>query len=386
MIFEKIGKAARKVSGLEPKIIEWVDATPEDIVWKYPDEIIPFGSVVLVKEWQRAVFYRDGKVYAVLGPGRHVLDTQNLPVLKGLVEGLYGQSIFRAMIIFVNINRLMGRFGGQSQTMELVPVKFHGVYYYRVADPGLFVNKVVGPDERFTREELDEYIRSYFLSKLMAFINQSSIRDLYMKADEAGRRAAMVLRKAFAELGLQLEDVNFEGLDVQEEYRERMFWILQGAAAPYLVQQETARKFAEAIRDTKSEGATLGAGLVAIPWALQQPPPQAYQQPPPGQPATQQRPPTPPGQPPTQQPYPQQPPQPQPQYIAAATTQPPQPQQTAPAARQPQYTPICPYCGKPVPQGARFCPYCGHQLKWCPNGHVAPAEAKFCPICGTKLE
>ena len=348
MVLDKIGKVTRKVGGLEPKLIEWKDASPEDIVWRYPDEVIPWGSVVVVKEWERTVFYRDGKVYGVLGPGRHILDTQNVPFLKGIVEGLYGESIFRAIVIFVNINRIQGKFGGKSQTVELIPVMFHGVYYYRVADPALFVNKVVGPDERFTREELDQYIRSYFLTKLMTFISQSSIRDLYQKAAEAGKRATMVLRKAFEELGLMLEDVMFEGLDVPPEYRERMFWILQGTAAPYLVQQETARKFAEAIEKTKAGGAAFGAGLVAIPWALQPPPQQAYQQ--------------------------QQPQQSQ-ATVGAVSTQ-----------QHQGYVARCPYCGKgPIPAGAKFCPFCGHQIKWCPNGHVVPMEANFCPVCGSKV-
>jgi membrane protease subunit (stomatin/prohibitin family) len=246
-------------------------------------------------------------------------------------------------VIFVNVNRLQGKFGGKSQTIELIPVSFHGVYYYRVADPVLFVNKVVGPDSRFTREELDDYIRSYFLTKLMAFISSSSIRDLYMRAEEAGKRALMVLRKAFDEIGLTLEDIQFEGVDVPPEYRERMFWLTQGTSAAYLVQQETARKFAEAIEKTQAGGAAFGAGVVAIPWALQPPPPQA-QQPPAQQPAV--------------------------AGVAAPT----------------QYVARCPYCGgSPIPTNARFCPYCGKQLRWCPSGHVAPAEANFCPICGAKL-
>lgn len=344
MVIDKIGrgigKITRKVSGLEPKIIEWTDATPEDIVWRYPDEVIPWGSVVIVHEWERAVFYRDGKVYGVLGPGRHVLDTQNVPFLKGLVEGLYGESIFRATIIFVNINRFQGKFGGQAQTTELIPVRFYGVYYYRVSDPNLFVNKVVGPDERYTRAELDEYIRGYFLSKLISFISQCSIRDLYLRVEETSKRATITLRKAFDELGLMLEDVRIEGVDVPREYREKMFWLLQGVSAPYYVYQETARKFAEGIG--RSAGAGLGAGLVAIPWALQPPPPQAYQQPP------------------QQQQQPQQPSG----YVAR-----------------------CPYCGKgPIPTGARFCPYCGREIKWCPNNHVVPKEANFCPVCGAKVE
>jgi len=350
MVLNKIGKGigtiGRKATGFEPIVIEWKDASPQDIVWRFPNEVIPWGSTVIVKEWERAVFYRDGKVYGVLDPGRHVLDTQNVPFLKGLVEGLYGENIFKAIVIFVNVNRLQGRFGGQSQTIELIPIKFHGSYYYRVVDPALFVNKVVGPDNRFTTEELDSYIRGYFMSRLIAFLAQTSIRDVYQRIEEAGKRALFVLRKPFEEIGLMLEDIVFEGLDVPPEYRERMFWLLQGTSAAYLVQQETARKFAEAIEKTQAGGAAIGTGIVAIPYALQPPPPTA-----------------------------QQPVQQQPGAaggVVGAVT---------------GYVARCPYCGgSPIPQGAKFCPFCGHQIKWCRNGHIVPVEARFCPVCGVAIE
>ncbi len=344
MVLDKIGKGigkgTSKISGFQPKFIEWKDATPEDIVWRYPDEVIPWGSIVVVKEWERVVFYRDGKVYGLLGPGRHVLDTQNIPFLQGLVEGIYGESVFRAILIFVNINRLQGKFGGRSQTIEVIPVSFHGVYYYRVADPVLFVNKVVGPDNRFTKSELDEYIRGYFLTKIMSFINESSIKDLYQKAEEASKKATMVLRKAFEEIGLMLEDIVFEGIDVPPEYRERVFWILQGTAPAYLVQQETARKFAEALKETQASGAVLGTGMVAIPYALQPPPPGA-------------------------------------QIGQAQIGQP----------SLAGYVARCPYCGQgPIPTGAKYCPFCGKQIKWCSNNHVVPVEANYCPVCGVRVQ
>ena len=355
MVIDKIGKGIGKGirgAGFKPVVIEWVDAKPTDIVWKYPDEVIPWGSVAIVKEWERALFYRDGKVYGVLDPGRHVLDTQNVPFLKDLVEGVYGESFFKAMVIYVNINRMQGRFGGQTQTTELIPVKFSGSYYFRVSDPALFVNKVVGPDNRFESEELDDYIRGYFQTHIMAFLSKSSIRDLYQKQLETGKRATFTIRKFFEELGLLLEDIVFETIDVPPEYRERMFWILQGTSSPYILQQETARKFAEAIKETKSDGAAFGAGFVALPYAFQPPPPTAQQ----------------PGQ---------------------QSTQPPQTgQQPGMGAVQPGgYVARCPYCGgSPIPQGSKFCPYCGKQLKWCSNNHVVPTEAKFCPVCGVEVK
>jgi len=51
---------------------------------------------------------RDGKIYDVLPPRRHVLDTQNLPLLTrafGFLAG-YGETPFKAKVIFVLLNNL----------------------------------------------------------------------------------------------------------------------------------------------------------------------------------------------------------------------------------------------------------------------------------------
>jgi len=174
----------------------------------------------------------------------------------------------------------------------------------------------------------------------MSFINESSIKDLYQKAEEASKKATMVLRKAFEEIGLMLEDIVFEGIDVPPEYRERVFWILQGTAPAYLVQQETARKFAEALKETQASGAVLGTGMVAIPYALQPPPPGA-------------------------------------QIGQAQIGQP----------SLAGYVARCPYCGQgPIPTGAKYCPFCGKQIKWCSNNHVVPVEANYCPVCGVRVQ
>ena len=157
-----LGKAARGISGLKPKVIEWINPGDDEIVWRYPEEVIPWGSVVVVKEFENALFYRDGKIYGVLEAGRHVLDTQNVPFLSGLVEGLYGESIFKSMIIFVSLRRFQGRFGGRTQTVELAPLLFPGSFYSRVENSSLLVNKVVGPQHAFTTDELNEYLRCYF--------------------------------------------------------------------------------------------------------------------------------------------------------------------------------------------------------------------------------
>ncbi|MCS7364041.1 MAG: SPFH domain-containing protein [archaeon GB-1867-035] len=339
IIGKGIGKVTRKVSGLQPKVIEWINPSEDEIVWKYPDEVIPWGSVVIVKEFENAIFYRDGKVYGVLGAGRHVLDTQNVPFLKGLVEGLYGESIFKSMVIFVSLRRFQGKFGGRTQTVELAPLLFHGSFYFRVEDPSMFVNKVVGPQSAYTTDELNEYLRGYFNEKIMAYLSKHSIQDVYVKQAEVTEKVTILLRKDFRELGIALEKVVFEGVDTEGEWRDRLFWIMKGGVQTgYVLQMETAKEVAKELG--KSPGAGIGTGMVMIPPLMQPPPPQ-----------------------------------PAPTTPTAAPT----------ATVPPAYTPRCPYCGQPVPAGAKFCPYCGKQVKWCSKGHLVPFEAKFCPVCGESV-
>lgn len=64
-----------------PQVIEWVNAGSDDIVYRYPDENIMWGAQLVVHEYEYAVFFRDGKSYDTLGPGRHTLTTLNLPLI-----------------------------------------------------------------------------------------------------------------------------------------------------------------------------------------------------------------------------------------------------------------------------------------------------------------
>jgi membrane protease subunit (stomatin/prohibitin family) len=336
-----LGKAAR-ATGLKPKLIEWVNPSDTEIVWKYPDEVIPWGSVVIVKEFENALFYRDGKLYGLLGAGRHVLDTQNVPFLSGLVEGLYGENIFRCMIIYVSLRRFQGKFGGRTQTIELAPLLFHGSFYFRIEDPSLFVNKVVGPQSVFTTDELNEYLRGYFNEKIMAYLSSTSIQDVYMKQAEVTERVTMLLRKDFKDIGVSLEKVVFEGVDTEGPWRDRLFWMMRGGVQTgYVLQMETVKEVAKELG--KSPGAAIGTGMVIVPPLMQPPPP--------------------------------------PQPTTAPTAA---PQLAAPVAA-PSFA-ICPYCGKQVPIGANFCPYCGRKVKWCSKQHICTEEARFCPVCGEELK
>ncbi|MEM0090763.1 MAG: SPFH domain-containing protein [Nitrososphaerota archaeon] len=314
-----------------PKVIEWVGAKESDIVWRYPNEEIAWGDILVVHEYEAAVFFRDGKAYDVFRAGRHVLTTANLPLFTKALSAISGfdKVPFRATVVFVSLKQFQGRFGAQSQTKELAPLKFYGSFWFRVEDSNLFVNEVVGGQGAYTTERLQEFLRGYFNEKLIDTLSQYSLIEVYGKLDETSFLAKNVLYDAFKRIGLELIDVKFEGIDTTPEWRDRLFYLRTGVIAPEVLRMETVQKAAESL--SKSPGAAVGAGIAIIPPLFQSPTAQA------------------------------------------------------------QSMVLCPKCGFQNPQTAKFCGNCGAPLQVvgpsCPKcGMTNPAGAKFCMNCGSPLQ
>mgnify|MGYP001067712745 CR=1 FL=1 len=203
-----------------PKVIEWVGAREGDIVWRYPVDEINWGDNLVVHEYEAAVFFRDGKAYDVFRAGRHALTTASLPLLTKVFSKIAGfdKNPFRSTIVFVSLKQFQGKFGAQGQTKELAPLKFFGGFWFRVEEPNLFVNEVVGGQGAFTTTGLQDFLRGYFNEKLIDTMSQYSLADVYGKLDETSLLSKNALFDAFSRIGLELIDTKFEGLDTTPEW------------------------------------------------------------------------------------------------------------------------------------------------------------------------
>ncbi|MEM2637714.1 MAG: SPFH domain-containing protein [Candidatus Korarchaeota archaeon] len=252
-----------------PQVIEWVNPGPDDIVWVYPNEDISWGSYVIVQENQAAIFYRDGKAYDVFGPGRHVVTTQNVPLISGLLR-IVGvpKGAFKAKVIYISRKQFQGKFGGKTQTSELAPLQFHGEFFYKVEDPKIFVVEVVGNQKAFTTIDVNNYIRSYFVEKCLAEMAKYSLRDVFIQTEATSTKIKVKLKDAFARIGLDLIDMKFAGLDTEPQYRERLFWMQTGGVSgQQLAWQEG---MARTVGAMPSGGAAFGAGAMMMPFMMQQ--------------------------------------------------------------------------------------------------------------------
>ena len=439
MVFDKLGKAlgkgAKIVGGGGLEVIKWPeDLDPQNyIAWKYPNEDIKLGSVAIVNESQRAVFLRDGKLLGVLGPGRHTLDTQNVPFLHGLVEGLYGETIFKATVVFINLIQYDARFGDRAFIDWIgVHLLFNGTYYFTIDENKieLFYTRFMGVSQEVTLDEVRRKVNPFIISTLIdAFAEYSNeqarqgrtiqnVSDfLAMISEFSDYAKAKVAQRVNDMYGLVITDITLR-IDISEEDKQILQMSGPRAFAALYQRDWTGReRIAESL--SKAQGSGAVAPFIMMPWMMYPPmPPQQPPQPPmtppakPGQPPTppgpaQQRPPQgypypyppyppypgypypPPQQP--QQPYPgqaqQRPPQPtqyppQPwgyqQYPGYYQQQPPQQAPQAPPQAPPMTKPKCPYCGREIPAFSPVCPYCAQPIKWCPDGRPVRADSKEC--------
>lgn len=65
-------------------VIKW-ENMGDTFIYKFPEEDFNTMSQLIVNESQEAIFFNGGEALDTFGPGRHILKTQNLPVLTKLI-------------------------------------------------------------------------------------------------------------------------------------------------------------------------------------------------------------------------------------------------------------------------------------------------------------
>jgi membrane protease subunit (stomatin/prohibitin family) len=352
-------------------LIEHPNEQPGEIVRRVPEHgsgEFRLGSQLIVREGQRAVFFRDGKALDVFGPGRHTLSTNNLPLLTALIGLPFGgQSPFTAEVYFVSMREFTDMKWGSPQPMVyrdselgMVRLRAFGTYSMRVADPQLFVNQVVGTRGAYTTGQIDEYLKSVVISEFTDILGhvQTTLLDLARMTRDLADTTRNALAADFERLVLPLPSFQIGAItppeEVQRRIDERSGMAALGDMGTY-TQYQAAQAMREAAQNPSGGAAGTGVGLGAG-IGLGQAMAAAFQR------------------------AGQQPSEPSSQGTQGA----------AAGAAAAGGTMTCPHCGNTIPANAKFCPECGQPVaaatKVCPKcGTENPANAKFCTNCGTAL-
>ncbi|HEX2731632.1 MAG TPA: SPFH domain-containing protein [Polyangiaceae bacterium] len=186
--------------GVQRMMIARPDTAKEAIVYKHPDQNFPFWSQLTVDSDELVLFFKDGAYVGYLGPGRHTLDTQNIPFLGSLVDKFTGGNVFISELYFVTTRPLYNQtFGGPIGSMrdpELdirVNPRAFGTYSFRVVDALKFVTEFVGQTGAADPDRAMQWVRDQLMMGVKATLARL-IKEGEMTMMDFGTAGADVAR------------------------------------------------------------------------------------------------------------------------------------------------------------------------------------------------
>jgi len=158
------------------------DAAKNDIIYAYPERNVRMMTQLTVGADEVAIFVKDGQVQGKLGPGRHELQTSNIPFLGRFLETFTGGNLFVAEIYFVSLREFPGvRFGGpigdvrDPDTGLGIGTMVYGDFSVRVTEPEKLVVGLVG-----LRRTGNEEFLAWFKSQVLKVV-RDRIAELLVK-------------------------------------------------------------------------------------------------------------------------------------------------------------------------------------------------------------
>lgn len=256
------------------EVIEFLDNSGIVLVKRVPENgqlEVKWGSQLTVRESQDAVFFRDGKALDVFGPGRHVLQTQNIPIItKWVTRFGYGpNSPFRAEVVFVGKQLFPNLKWGTKEPilfrdaeLQMVRLRSYGSFSIQVKDSLLFVNKVVGTMGLYITNAIEDYLRGIIISKLNVVLGKmlKSVFDIPVNIDNLNMVMRSELIQDFEGLGLSLHDFYIHSISLPEEV-QKLIDTKTGMNAIGNLDQYMKFKIADSLEEAAKSGGGMGEGL-----------------------------------------------------------------------------------------------------------------------------
>jgi membrane protease subunit (stomatin/prohibitin family) len=332
------------------EVIEWFDQTGDTMLARIPESgsgEIKFGAQLIIRESQAGVFFYNGRAIQVFGPGRHTLQTANIPILTKVMAIPWGlTSPLRAEVYVVNLKTFTQQKWGtrdpvafKDSQLGLIRLRAHGQFAVRIVQPLLFINSLVGTVGDFSTGDVDEYLSSVIVSRFNDYLGEhlDSMLNLPGKYDEVAEGLRKCLREDFAGFGLELSNLYINSitppLEVQKAIDDRsklgIFNDLNN-----LIKLKSAMAMEKAAENSSGAAGGVGMGFgLMLPAMLSR------------------------------------------QFQEAGGS--------APPAQK------CPQCGQENAAHAQFCMSCGHHLvvfSKCANcGENLDPLAKYCSRCGQAI-
>jgi membrane protease subunit (stomatin/prohibitin family) len=351
-------------------VVEWNDAQNDVFAWKFGQNTnnnVSTFTQLIVRESQEAVLFSKGQILGKFGPGKHTLNTENLPLLRNLFGIPFGgKNPFTAEVWFVNKAAPL-TISWTTDTMryhdpdynQMVPLAAEGRYGLKVEDAERFLVQLVGTLTSFTAGQLTDHFLGELISKTKSVIssfmrtNGLGILTISEHLEDLQKFIGQPLKEFWESYGMLLTGfyITKVDLDTSTEDGRKIAAALSDRTAQniagYTWQQKQGFGVANNALSRGGDMGILGAAAMTGMlggggggMAAMMQPPQQYPAAPPGG--------------------------------------------GAPAPGRKEV--FCARCAKKYPATSSFCPFCGNKYHPCPRcGSDNLESARRCVSCGTGL-
>ena len=359
-------------------LVKWMPQGNETIyAYKFPEKNLSTYTQLIVQESQESILFSKGQIVGKFGPGKHTLNTENLPILRSLYGLPFGgKNPFTAEVWFVNklqpynIDWSIDRMDIHDADYNTgIPLVANGRYGLKITDAERFLIKIVGTKNSFDQNDLTDQFFGEFSTKTKSTVlqfminNRIGLKQISAHLDSISEHLKTVMLPFWENLGLELTKFYVTSIEVDSstEVGKRVLDAISRQSAQsiggYTWQQEKAFDVAKDAVDglSNSNSGIMGAivasnmmgGLGGIGGGVMQP---QYNQP-----------------------------------TFGGTNQNQQGNNVQPVNQVKEV--YCSNCSKKFPSTHRFCPHCGDPYDACPKcGTDNDKNAKRCVSCGTPLQ
>lgn len=353
-------------------VVSWTTESNDVFAWRFPHQNLSTFTQLVVYESQEAILFSKGRIVGKFGPGKHTLNTENLPILRDLFGIPFGgKNPFFAEVWFVNkvmplnIDWTTSAFRYHDPEYQaMVPLCASGRYGLRVDDAEMFLVKLVGTLSEFNSRQLTDQFQGAMESKTKSVIlsyiqtNGIGIKSVSGHLEQISNFLRVSMEEFWEQFGLTLTGFYITSIDLDHstpDGRQILQAMSQKSAqsiAGYTWQQDQSFNVAKEALSKGGDVGLLGAVLMTgglsgggqMGQMMMTPAPTADQA---GQ--VEQKPPT------------------------------------APQKKRREV--FCSNCSRKISTDLKFCPHCGDPYLACPKcGADNDEKAKRCVVCGTPLQ
>jgi membrane protease subunit (stomatin/prohibitin family) len=357
-------------------LVRWAPQGNETIfAFRFPETNLSTYTQLIVQESQEAILFSKGQIAGKFGPGKHTLNTENLPILRSLYGLPFGgKNPFTAEVWFINklqpynIDWIIDRMDIHDADYNTgIPLVAKGRYGLKITDAERFLIKIVGSKYSFDQNDLTDQFFGEFSTKTKSTVlqfminNRIGLKQISAHLDSISEHLKIVMLPFWENLGLELTKFYVTSIEVDSsnEVGKRVLDAISRQSAQsiggYTWQQEQAFGVANNAIDgfSNSNSGILGAviatnmmgGFTGSGGTMQ---PQ-YNQP----------------------------------TFSGNNPIVPNNSQSANQIKEV----FCSNCAKKFQNTHRFCPHCGDSYDPCPKcGTDNDKNAKRCVSCGTTLQ